>query len=324
MDQHSESQLATSVRYSLPGHLDSPEFDIMLGHGPDHEFEGLIDLAASSEERLFSGDPTTSRSPSEEGKSIMLEFLIHFTTSIGLDNSFNFTTTSENHQDVVSFTRTASVYEHLDRVQAKATVPSVRSGTIEISEMMSWVSHPYLTLSKALWEMVDTFKRDSTNLINPNEVSFIQSDEYVKLFAPYNVEYFLDLYWKKWAFNCPIIHEPSFDPSQVCPELLLVMVITGALLCPDEQIILSGRKCLDITERIIFQHPLFSSRANAEPGADNESSLHVDLDMLRSGLLVSVLQNWEGTHEARPRIRHDRYHSVIVVSIPVCVTTGQN
>lgn len=313
-DQRRGSEVAPNITYPLPGSFENANFELLLGQDIEQGLSNFADFAITGNDQYTFTDFLIGQDLSQKRKPITTEFLLNFITCIGLDSSFNFTTADENHRNIVTFGQKETKCK-----QSEPFISSIddymESGSIQISQMMSWLSHPHFALSRALWDMIDTFKQDHSYLASSVEMEIMQSNDYVKLFAPRNMEYFLELYWSKWASNCPIIHEPSFDPLSVCPQLLLVMVITGALLCSNERTIQEARKWLDIAERIIFQHDLFSSRDSFVSNDDSEARLRVNLDILRSSLLVSVLQNWEGSQEAQWRIRHDRYQKVSLVSV---------
>lgn len=153
-------------------------------------------------------------------------------------------------------------------------------------------------------------------ITNASILAFLTTNEMsLEFFNPYNLEEHLKQYWDRWAPHCPMIHKPSFDVQHVRSELLLVMIIAGALHSSDTQVVRHARSWLDVAERVIFQHPFLSGVKGHAWNEETEISPREELDMLQSALLISVLQNFEGSPESRKAIRQRQYNNVILVSI---------
>ena len=244
-----------------------------------------------------------------------LEFLIHFTNCPGLDSTFNFVTSQENYDSIMSKTQmTSSWKDFFESAVDNTSTTSVGRKSVQQPQITSWFLHPLFIQSKALWELV--CPNMTEEITNASILAFLTTNEMsLEFFNPYNLEEHLKQYWDRWAPHCPMIHKPSFDVQHVRSELLLVMIIAGALHSSDTQVVRHARSWLDVAERVIFQHPFLSGVKGHAWNEETEISPREELDMLQSALLISVLQNFEGSPESRKAIRQRQYNNVILVSI---------
>lgn len=246
-------------------------------------------------------------------KDASLDWLLNFTTCSGLERAFNFITSMEKEETQSSYlSNSLSNYKSACQPESQRSAPSAKS--IEFSRMMEWISHPLFPQAKMIWDAVQQYDecRSGDREAPRNQLS--TKDAGVEFFNPVNLDRFLLYYWSRWAFNCPIIHKPSLELGNIRVELLLAMVLTGALTSPDLQDRQGARSWLDVVEEIIFRHPFLSG--HMEPSVDNDSVTlsREKLTMLQSALFISVMQNWEGTESAQNRTRQHRFSSVVFVS----------
>jgi hypothetical protein len=187
------------------------------------------------------------------------------------------------------------------------------SNVIEISRVMTWISHPLFQYSKAAWDVVQRGERSKSYLSGTQVAPSISGNAYVEFFNPFNLETFLQLYWSRWSFNCPIIHKPSFDLTKVPTIMVFVIILIGALMSPNPEDSLNARMWLDIAEEAVFRHPILWGETQGPSEEGSEASLREKLNILQSAFLICVLQNWEGSDAARKRIRHQQFSAVVSV-----------
>ncbi|KIW38038.1 hypothetical protein, variant 4 [Exophiala oligosperma] len=246
-----------------------------------------------------------------------LEFLVHFTIYPGIDSTFNFVTTQENCDTITAKARTTSTWnDFFESAVGSISTVSAMPKSVHKSQATSWFLHPLFMQSKALWELL--YPNMTGEITDVSNLAFLDScDNTVALdfFSPYNLENYLEQYWDRWAPHCPMIHRPSFDVQHARSELLLVMVIAGALHSCDLEAVQRARSWLDVAEHVIFQHPFLSGvNARCPEHEEREISSREKLDMLQTALLISVLQNFEGSAESRKAIRQRQYNNVILAA----------
>ncbi|KIX05259.1 uncharacterized protein Z518_06131 [Rhinocladiella mackenziei CBS 650.93] len=184
------------------------------------------------------------------------------------------------------------------------------SNTVEIPQMIEWICHPFFLPAKALW---DAIQAAEPKLAITFDAKIPSKDSQIEMFNPFNLERFTQLFWDRWYFNCPILHRPSFDISTARIETIFVLALTGALMSSNTEDLKNARSWLDIVE-IVFQHPLLSGPKTNSGSQDSEGSLHERLDIIQSGLMICVLQNWEGSDAAQTRIRRQRFSAIVFAS----------
>ncbi|KAL5093741.1 hypothetical protein Trisim1_010466 [Trichoderma cf. simile WF8] len=232
------------------------------------------------------------------------EFLMNFISCDGLNQSFNFLTTPEKGSDDWNLNDILSFH---DLLGADYDVDSDSWGVSEkpsqINKAVEWLFDPLLTQTKAICKKL--LHSSDTDACLPKGVT--QSlDECIEFFNPQSLRRLLDIYWKRWHSNCPIIHPSTFEASQAPTELIMVMALIGAFVSVDRQDAENARRWLDSTERLIFMLPWLSQEDDV---SRKEFALTLDtkLRLLQAAILISVLQTWEGTDSARKRIMKLRY-----------------
>jgi hypothetical protein len=66
-------------------------------------------------------------------------------------------------------------------------------------------------------------------------------------FSPGNSRRFVSLYFASWYPNCPIVHKPTFDPTQAVEALLAIMFLFGKQQCRGNSYGLMDKRCMSIT-----------------------------------------------------------------------------
>ncbi len=246
------------------------------------------------------------------------DFILHFITASGLDYSFNFTTSSEYGADISLDVWASEQGSHtLKAVSYQEDPRTVNADTIEIPRMMEWITHPLFLKSKSIWEALLKLEWAGQDDITRRSRPALASDACLKFFTPPNLEKFLASYWRRWSFNCPIIHESSFERRSTRPELVMVMALIGASMSSRTQVIEEARTWLDVTGELIFSHPMLSRREDNVKASTQIYSEREKLEVLQSSLLISVLQHWEGGETSRKRVRNLQYTAVTSVGLPV-------
>ncbi|PVH69095.1 hypothetical protein DL98DRAFT_578517 [Cadophora sp. DSE1049] len=249
------------------------------------------------------------------------EFLGRLTSRAGLNKIFNFVATTEISKNVWEGNATAtslvwdfsSTYNNSTRSEEGST----NSDLIELSRMMSWINHPLFPCSKSAWNTMERVQEVKKVLAAASDALPARDKSYVEFFNPANIEKFLNLYWNDFSFHCPIIHRPTFEPTKAPIMMILVMVLIGAHMSTSPNDSSSARAWMDIAEEEVFAHPsLNGATQDAFDGdsGDSEVSLRERLGALQSAFLLCVLQTWEGSNDAKTRIRSHQYPKVITAA----------
>ena len=245
------------------------------------------------------------------------DFILHFITSSGLDYSFNFTTSSEYGASISLDIWDSEQGSHVPNVVSYEGDPRpVHENTIQIPKMMEWIAHPLFPKSKSVWEALHKLERAQQDDTTGRSRLSWAGEACFKFFTPPNLERFLASYWRRWSFNCPIIHESSFERRSCRPELVMVMTLIGASMSSLTDVIEEARTWLDVAGELIFGHPVLSGREDNVGGSTQLYSEREKLELLQSSLLISVLQHWEGGETTRKRVRNLQYTAVTSVVCP--------
>ncbi|KAM0251714.1 hypothetical protein ACHAQJ_008035 [Trichoderma viride] len=240
------------------------------------------------------------------------EFLFNFTTYDGLESSFNFLTSSEKKSGNWHFDNLSTIddllYVNYDFINNRIE-GFEKSGYA--SRTMECLYNLLLPQTRAICEML--LHLPSIDGTETNGCAQLFDEKCLEFFSPPNILRLLDTYWKKWHRHCPIIHPPSFDPSQAPPELVLVMVLIGACVSKDAQDAKYARKWLDRAERLIFELP-WLSQDNHNNQTDHPLTRNTKLRLLQTTIIMCALQTWEGSDKAKTRVRKLRYHYVAQAS----------
>ncbi|KIW63366.1 hypothetical protein, variant [Phialophora macrospora] len=246
---------------------------------------------------------------------VRFEFLLHFVTSPGLDGTFNWIS-CQQHSGMSDNWLLASFLEEDDMPPSTAyhNQQAARRSSeknAQLFEMMCWMSHPMFVPSKKLWTRLQCEDARVCYDHNRHGSRPLSVDADLDFFNPMNLDRFVHLYWERWHFNGPIVHKATFDINAASPEMIFAFALTGAFMSNDEADVAGARSWLDVVEEVVFQHPLLSEHPVAPTCEGQVMSLRERLELIQAALLISVLQNWEGSEASRRRIRRSRFSSVI-------------
>jgi hypothetical protein len=173
--------------------------------------------------------------------------------------------------------------------------------------LMEWVGDNLLPKSLAIVELL---KRNVSNISRYQQVapcwSNLMESLCMQFFNPANIRRFLRFFWLLWYPHCPIVHKPTFQAEEASPVLLATMVVIGACVSPHAPDNESAKLWFDIVEETAFTHEL-----------SNEQYLDQSkkLECLQAIYFVCLIQTWEGSKEAKIRIRQSRFASVLMVRV---------
>ncbi|KAL7943774.1 hypothetical protein V8C42DRAFT_328418 [Trichoderma barbatum] len=240
------------------------------------------------------------------------EFLLNFTTYDGLDNSFNFQTSVEKGAESWHFDNFITIDDLLlidyEASNKQAKDSEERSRT---NRTMEWLFDPLLSQTKAICEKL--LNLPGIDEVATGDCGKSLDEQCLEFFNPLNLRRLLDTYWKRWHRNCPIIHPPSFDPSQTPTELVLVMVLIGACVSTHPEDAKHARKWLESVERLVFALPWLSREAQSSQ-PDTILTRYTKLRFLQAAVLMGALQTWEGSEKAKERGRKLRFPYVAQAS----------
>lgn len=239
------------------------------------------------------------------------DFLWHFTTCSGLNNSFNYLTSRDCRQSGLSSEKTPESLNSFTTM-TNSNLLIDNNHVHSMPGTMKWIFHPLFPRAKEILEALCCNSLEKHNRRVPS-IQDMFDEKCIEFFNPINIERFLDLYWTRWHPNCPILHRFSFNITKIPMELLLVMALTGALMSSQSQDLMDARLWLDATEQLVFRSPWLSGE-EVMSSQDVERSHLKEIRTLQSAVLICVLQVWEGTKTAKKRIRQRRYSSVVRVS----------
>jgi hypothetical protein len=134
------------------------------------------------------------------------------------------------------------------------------------------------------------------------------------------VSNFVSLYFLNWHLNCPILHQPSFDPYHVPTTLLLSVSLFGAMYSKDDMELYATKRLLDIAEVAVFSSDVFSPRAEIVRSLSGTAGLESEImqsnyfENFQAGYLMLVLQYWAGTRSSKNRAMETHFSKIITVS----------
>ncbi|KAL6824541.1 hypothetical protein J3E69DRAFT_381370 [Trichoderma sp. SZMC 28015] len=240
------------------------------------------------------------------------EFLLNFTLCGGLDISFNFFTSSEKVPGNAYFDNFLTIDDLLSiDYEAGSKWVKASEERSRATKTMEWLFDPLLSQTKAICEKLLNLP-GIDELVPGNRLQSLD-EQCLEFFNPLNLRRLLNTYWKRWHRNCPVIHPPSFDPSQAPAELVLVLVLIGACVSKNPNDAQNARKWLEPVERLVFALP-WLSRETQGSQADPTLTRYTKLRILQTAVLMCALQTWEGSEKAKERIRKLRYPYVAQAS----------
>lgn len=302
--------------------MDFTPWEAQLGSPLDFELSSPALFGWNNKQLGFTDSSQLAQSPhsgSSTGLTIYartrFEFLGRLNSRDGLNRIFNFVATSEISRSFwdANTSATSLVWNGSPSYQNSSSSDErpTSSNLIEVSRMMTWISHPLLSCSKAIWDTVERAQQLKNSFSAASDVPPASDKAYVEFFNPVNIEKFLDLYWNNFSFHCPIIHRPTFEPTKAPSTMILVLVLIGAHMSASPEDVSMARTWVDMAEDEIFAHSFFSEESQIASEEDFEESLRERLGVLQTAFSICVLQTWEGSNDARVRIRTHQYPKVI-------------
>lgn len=239
-----------------------------------------------------------------------VEFLIHFTTSSGLNHSINFLTSREWNNDAPLDSgerQTLSEYTFDEKFTWATVSDTTFQSHVEVSQMRDWPLHPLAQQAMEIRHgLIDAIlKRGPSGFDILSQVDF---------FSPRNLENFLNLFWIHWYPNMPLIHQPTFKCMKAPWELILVLSITGALMSPNSTDLMRAKRWLDIVEDLVFADLSMFSDDSIASSTESYDRLWRKLKILQAGVLTCIVQNWDGNECAQKRIRQTRFVQLVSVN----------
>ncbi|KAL6693268.1 hypothetical protein J3F84DRAFT_396220 [Trichoderma pleuroticola] len=240
------------------------------------------------------------------------EFLLNFTLCGGLDVSFNYVTSLEKGTENAYFDNFLTIDDLLNiDYEAGSKWVKVSEESSHTTKTMEWLFDPLLSQTKAICEKLLSLP-GIDELVTGNHLESLE-EQCLEFFNPLNLRRLLNIYWKRWHRNCPIIHPPTFDPSEAPAELVLVLALIGACVSKYPNDAQTALKWLEPAERLVFALP-WLSRETQSSQADPTLTRYSKLRILQTAMLMSSLQTWEGPKKAKERIRNLRYPYVAQAS----------
>jgi len=140
------------------------------------------------------------------------------------------------------------------------------------------------------------------------------------LIGPRKITKFISSFFKLWYPNCPIMHQPTFEPEAAQLPLLMSVIFMGAMYAVDERELKVSKHLLDLAELYVFSCEIFAPEAEMRRSLDGTQT-PADLDSnwaifqhFQGGYLMSVVQHWAGNRLARKRASENRFGEVVKVS----------
>ncbi|OAT02115.1 C2H2 finger domain-containing protein [Blastomyces dermatitidis ER-3] len=134
------------------------------------------------------------------------------------------------------------------------------------------------------------------------------------------IQKFVALYFQSWHNNCPMIHQPSFNPETTAPTLLAAVVLMGATYSENASERLAAKKMSDVIEMFIFSTEVYSQEfeiAQSYKVAHDRVDIKTDwrsFENFQAGYLMFLIQYWGGSRAARNRVIEVRFGEVVRVA----------
>ncbi|KLJ10657.1 hypothetical protein EMPG_13964 [Blastomyces silverae] len=134
------------------------------------------------------------------------------------------------------------------------------------------------------------------------------------------IQKFVALYFQNWQNNCPMIHQPTFDPETTAPTLLAAVVLMGATYSENASERLAAKKMFDLIEMFIFSAEVYSHEfeiAQSYKAAHDQVDIKTDwrsFENFQAGYLMFLIQYWGGSRAARNRVIEVRFGEVVRVA----------
>ncbi|QSS50895.1 C2H2 finger domain-containing protein [Histoplasma capsulatum var. duboisii H88] len=146
------------------------------------------------------------------------------------------------------------------------------------------------------------------------------AQELRSLLMTQRIQKFIALYFDHWQCNCPMIHQPTFNPETTASPLLAAMVLMGATYSENATEKLTAKKMFDLIEAYVFSTDVYSQDFDI---AQSYKTTQCQVDMktdwrsfenFQAGYLMFLVQYWGGTRTAMNRMVEVRLGEIVKVA----------
>ena len=137
----------------------------------------------------------------------------------------------------------------------------------------------------------------------------------------------IDMYFENYHRHCPLIHRPTFQPTQCPLALLLSIMALGGMYAPSPDIVHRMRSLLDVIECHIYSLPGLRDEFNDSLDlsvASDEFTLWHQFETFQGAYLIIVAQYFSGNLGARRRARRQRFTRVLDIARSFKLPTSQH
>jgi hypothetical protein len=260
-------------------------------------------------------------------------WLSHYSTAYGLSSKFNFTDVILDHRqiegrDAVSSSCNANEgfsgaqYENrgfteLDDVHSSRRE---RVGNVEFDipsqdtfTHFQWYSDPLaLKTNEVVGRVKEAVQRKPRNSIITFDWSPLLEGMCVSFFSPPNIRRLLEVFWSEWHPHWPVIHKPTFDPSNTPVTLLASMMLIGCCTSTDISDHNNAKIWANSVEEMAFSDECFCG--NIIVVAQQSHTARKRLQSLQAAHAICIYQYYEGDDVSKRRVRTYRYSAEVIVS----------
>ncbi|QSS63121.1 C2H2 finger domain-containing protein [Histoplasma capsulatum] len=146
------------------------------------------------------------------------------------------------------------------------------------------------------------------------------AQELRSLLMTQRIQKFISLYFDHWQSNCPMIHQPTFNPEATASPLLAAMVLMGATYSENATEKLTAKKMFDLIEAYVFSTDVYSQDFDiAQSYKTTQCQVDVKTDWrsfenFQAGYLMFLVQYWGGTRTAMNRMVEVRLGEIVKVA----------
>jgi hypothetical protein len=138
----------------------------------------------------------------------------------------------------------------------------------------------------------------------------------IELLTHVEIDYCLNSFFNNYHRHCPIIHQPTFQPTLAPDALVLACVALGAMYS-DPGKVAWMKSLLDLIERYIFSLPAMRDEYFPTMGylqTADEEAVNYHFQTFQGAYLFVVVQYFSGNLAGRRRARRQRFCTVLNVS----------
>lgn len=293
-----------------------------------HAYPWHIDILSDPQLEIFGSLQSYPKSLPDSNQLKPLEFLVNFTTRTGINRTYNYKRLlsevaladlsvpsadriSENEEPTSQMT--ATMFDNID-MDSWFTSDSNQSTTASSDGLQSMHTDTNPALNLQLGKVKDLIATALSSGGLELDAGMLVPDmvDVERIFSPEQTPLLLKHFWKRWDPHCPIVHKPTFVAHDAHPLLLMTMFLMGACTSLEVKYEKSAKRLLDSAEYIVFSHPVLLNGL-ADSGVSNRGD---GIAVFQAAYFISIMQKWEGSEQAKDRIRRQKF--------PIFVTVGQN